>query len=222
MRILLVEDDIKLQENIKSVFVKEGFSIDSAFDGDEADTLVRINSYELIILDLGLPNIDGLQLLKKWRKLKKSFLVLILTARSSWHDKVAGLDMGADDYLSKPFIIKELLSRVRALLRRAAGQCDSDINAGSLKLSLVNKSLYLDDNLITLTAKEFSLIQYLILHVDKTISRDRLSGQIYDFNDEIESNTLDVFIRRLRKKIGAKRILTIRGFGYRLVSKQHD
>ncbi len=216
MRLLVVEDDPNLQKQIQEALDDAGYIVDVANDGEEGHYLGDTEPYDAIILDLGLPKIDGLTVLEKWRKSKKNFPVLILTARDRWSEKVSGFDAGADDYLTKPFQMEELLARLRALIRRSAGHASSDIEYGPLKLETKSNKVYVDGKKIKLTSHEYKIIEYFLHHQDKVISRTELTEHIYDQDFDRDSNTIEVFIGRLRKKLGLNVIRTERGYGYRL------
>jgi two-component system OmpR family response regulator len=169
-----------------------------------------------VVLDLGLPKIDGITVLEKWRKENKKYPVLILTARDRWSEKVAGFDAGADDYLTKPFQMEELLARLRALIRRSAGHASSDIECGPLKIDTKANKVFMNGTKLKLTSHEYKIIEYFLHHQDKVISRTELTEHIYDQDFDRDSNTIEVFIGRLRKKLGENLIKTERGSGYRL------
>lgn len=216
MRLLVVEDDPNLQKQIQEALDDAGYIVDAAKDGEEGHYLGDTEPYDAIILDLGLPKIDGLTVLEKWRNSKKRFPVLILTARDRWSEKVSGFDAGADDYLTKPFQMEELLARLRALIRRSAGHATSDIEFGPLKLETKSNRVYVDGKKLKLTSHEYKIIEYFLHHQDKVISRTELTEHIYDQDFDRDSNTIEVFIGRLRKKLGLNIIKTERGYGYRL------
>ena len=216
MRLLVVEDDPNLQKQIQEALDDAGYIVDTAKDGEEGHYLGDTEPYDAIILDLGLPKIDGLTVLEKWRNSKKKFPVLILTARDRWSEKVSGFDAGADDYLTKPFQMEELLARLRALIRRSAGHATSDIEFGPLKLETKSNRVYVDGKKLKLTSHEYKIIEYFLHHQDKVISRTELTEHIYDQDFDRDSNTIEVFIGRLRKKLGLNIIKTERGYGYRL------
>ena len=216
MRLLVVEDDPNLQKQIQEALDDAGYIVDAAKDGEEGHYLGDTEPYDAIILDLGLPKIDGLTVLEKWRNSKKKFPVLILTARDRWSEKVSGFDAGADDYLTKPFQMEELLARLRALIRRSAGHATSDIEFGPLKLETKSNKVYVDGKKLKLTSHEYKIIEYFLHHQEKVISRTELTEHIYDQDFDRDSNTIEVFIGRLRKKLGLDIIKTERGYGYRL------
>ena len=216
MRILLIEDDPVLLDQVRTSLEDNGYSVDSASDGEEGHYLGDTEPYDAVILDLGLPKIDGITVLEKWRKENKKYPVLILTARDRWSEKVAGFDAGADDYLTKPFQMEELLARLRALIRRSAGHASSDIECGPLKIDTKANKVFMNGTKLKLTSHEYKIIEYFLHHQDKVISRTELTEHIYDQDFDRDSNTIEVFIGRLRKKLGKNLIKTERGSGYRL------
>ena len=216
MRILLVEDDPDLNSQVKGSLEENGYSVDSALDGEEGHFLGDTEPYDAVILDLGLPKLDGITVLENWRKENKKFPVLILTARDRWSEKVNGFDAGADDYVTKPFQMEELLARLRALIRRSAGHATSDIECGPLKIDTKSNKVFIDGTKLKLTSHEYKIIEYFLHHQDKVISRTELTEHIYDQDFDRDSNTIEVFIGRLRKKLGNDMIKTERGYGYRL------
>lgn len=216
MRILVVEDEPTLRRQLKQALEQAGYAVDAAGDGEEGHYLGSNETYDAVILDLGLPEVDGLTVLERWRREARTMPVLVLTARDSWSDKVAGLDAGADDYLAKPFQTEELIARLRALIRRAAGQATSELVAGDVRLDGRSGRVTLNGQPVKLTAQEFKLLSYLMHHKGKVISRTELIEHIYDQDFDRDSNTIEVFITRIRKKLGADLILTTRGLGYSL------
>ncbi|NVJ97862.1 MAG: response regulator transcription factor [Alphaproteobacteria bacterium] len=216
MRVLIVEDDEALAGQMKSSLVDVGYSVDHASDGEDGHFLGDTEPYDAIILDLGLPIMDGTSVLKKWRAAGKAMPVLILTARDGWTEKVEGLDAGADDYLTKPFIMEELLARLRALIRRSAGQTSPQLTCGPVMLDTRNGRVSVDGSAVKLTAQEFKLLSYLMHHEGKVISRTELTEHIYDQDFDRDSNTIEVFVNRVRKKLDVPLIHTVRGLGYRL------
>lgn len=214
MRILIVEDEPTLAAQLKRALVGENYSVDSAKDGLDGHYLGSSEPFDAIVLDLGLPKLDGLSVLKKWRSEGINTPVLILTARDSWHEKVAGIDAGADDYLTKPFHIEELLARLRALIRRSAGHASAEVCAGALTLDSKSQRILLNDYALDLTSHEYKVLAYLILHKNKVVSRTELTEHIYAQDFDKDSNTIEVFIGRLRKKIPKDLIETVRGLGY--------
>lgn len=216
MRILIVEDEPSLGKQLKATLEGAGYAVDLATDGEEGHFLGSTESYDAVVLDLGLPEIDGLTVLDRWRREGKVMPVLVLTARDSWSDKVAGLDAGADDYLAKPFQAEELIARLRALIRRAAGNASSELTAGDVRLDTRSGKVSLAGQPIKLTAQEYKLLSYLLHHKGKVVSRTELIEHIYDQDFDRDSNTIEVFVTRIRKKLGQDVITTIRGLGYSL------
>ena len=214
MRLLVVEDDPDLNRQLSAALKDAGYVVDSAKDGEEGHYLGDTEPYDGVILDLGLPIIDGVSVLEKWRRAGKKMPVLILTARDRWSDKVAGFDAGADDYVAKPFHMEEVLARVRALLRRSAGHATSELACGPLLLDTKSTRVTVDGTAIKLTSLEFRLLSYLMHHKGKVISRTELVEHLYDQDFDRDSNTIEVFVGRLRKKLGADVLHTIRGMGY--------
>jgi two-component system OmpR family response regulator len=221
MRILVVEDDPDLNRQLVSALTDAGYVVDSAKDGEEGHYLGETEPYDAVILDLGLPVLDGVSVLEKWRRSEKKMPVLILTARDRWSDKVQGFDAGADDYVAKPFHMEEVLARVRALLRRSAGHATSEIACGPLLLDTKSARVTVDGNAIKLTSLEFRLLAYLMHHKGKVVSRTELVEHLYDQDFDRDSNTIEVFVGRLRKKLGVDVLRTIRGMGY-CVSEPDD
>ncbi len=216
MKILIVEDDTLLQTGISAALATEGYACDSAYDAAQAQSYIQAGEYSAILLDLGLPDKNGLQLLKQWRKEKIMIPVLVITARDSLEDRVSGLDSGADDYLIKPFELVELLARLRALIRRHQGQGDNLIEAGEISLDLANRIVRCKEELVALTPREFAILTRLMLKKDKVVNRELLQQDIYSWQDNFGSNTLEVYIHNLRQKLGKNLIQTVRGVGYRL------
>jgi len=217
MRVLVVEDDPDLNRQLNRALTDAGYAVDVATDGEDGHFLGDTEPYDAVVLDLGLPQIDGVTVLERWRQDGRVFPVLILTARDRWSEKVAGFDAGADDYLTKPFHTEELLARLRALTRRAAGHASSSIDCGSLSVDTRGARVFIDGAPVKLTSHEFRLISYMAHHQDRVISRSELVEHIYDQDFDRDSNTIEVFVGRLRKKIGSDRIETVRGLGYRLI-----
>jgi two-component system OmpR family response regulator len=217
MRVLVVEDEPDLRRQLVRALEDAGYAVDQAGDGEEAQFLGETEPYDAIVLDLGLPKIDGVSVLKAWRKQEKTTPVLILTARGRWSEKVEGFDAGADDYLAKPFHFEELLARLRALLRRAAGHASSSIECGELSVDTRAARATVGGEPIRLTSHEYKVLEYLMHHRGRVVPRTELVEHIYDQDFDRDSNTIEVFIGRLRRKIGNDRILTERGLGYRLV-----
>ena len=217
MRVLVVEDEARLASQLAEALAGAGFAVDTAADGARADFLARTEQYDAAILDLGLPQIDGLTVLRGWRESGLPLPVLVLTARGSWHEKVQGIDTGADDYVSKPFQMEEVLARLRGLIRRSTGQVTPLLRCGPLTLDPRAARATLEGAPLRLTSHEFRVLAYLMHHPDRPVTQTELSEHIYAERADRDSNTVEVFIARLRRKIGANRIETVRGLGYRLV-----
>jgi len=214
MRLLVVEDDPDLNRQLVSALGDAGYVVDSATDGEEGHFLGDTEPYDAVILDIGLPVMDGVSVLENWRREGRKMPVLILTARDRWSDKVAGFDAGADDYVSKPFHMEEVLARVRALLRRSAGHATSEISCGPLMLDTKSARVTIEGQQIKLTSLEFRLLSYLMHHQDRVVSRTELVEHLYDQDFDRDSNTIEVFVGRLRKKLGVDVLRTVRGLGY--------
>ena len=221
MRLLVVEDDPDLNRQLTTALTDAGYVVDRAFDGEEGHYLGETEPYDAVILDLGLPVLDGVSVLEKWLRAEKKMPVLILTARDRWSDKVQGFDAGADDYVAKPFHMEEVLARVRALLRRSAGHATSEISCGPLLLDTKSARVTVDGHAVKLTSLEFRLLAYLMHHKGKVVSRTELVEHLYDQDFDRDSNTIEVFVGRLRKKLGVDVLRTIRGMGY-CVSEPDD
>jgi two-component system OmpR family response regulator len=216
VRVLLVEDEARLADQLTGALGEAGYAVDRAEDGQRADFLAQTETYDAIVLDLGLPRIDGLTLLHRWRGAGVDVPVLVLTARGSWHEKVQGIDGGADDYVAKPFRIEEVLARLRALIRRAAGRVSPSLSAGPVSLDTRLAKVTVDGVPVRLTSHEFRVLSYLMHHRDRVVSQSELTEHIYAQAFDRDSNTVEVFIARLRRKLGASVIETIRGLGYRI------
>ena len=217
MRILVVEDEPDLRRQLEKAMIEAGYAVDTAADGEDGQFLGDTEPYDAVVLDLGLPKIDGVTVLKSWRDAGKTFPVLILTARGRWSEKVEGFDAGADDYLTKPFHVEELLARMRALLRRAAGHATSSLECGDLRVDTRAARATVGGEPIRLTSHEYKVLAYLMHHRGRVVPRTELVEHIYDQDFDRDSNTIEVFIGRLRRKIGNDRIQTERGLGYRLI-----
>jgi two-component system OmpR family response regulator len=220
MRLLVVEDDPDLNRQLVAALEGAGYVVDRAFDGEEGCFLGETEPYDAVVLDIGLPKKDGLSVLGAWRRGNRRFPVLLLTARDRWSDKVQGFDAGADDYVAKPFHMEEVLARLRALLRRAAGHVSSEIECGPVKLDTRSSRVSVDGNPVKLTSHEYRLLAYLMHHHGRVVSRSELVEHIYDQDFDRDSNTIEVFVGRLRKKLGVDVIQTVRGLGYRLSSPE--
>jgi two-component system OmpR family response regulator len=216
MRVLVVEDEPTLAGQLQASLMQAGYAVDVSGNGREALFLGETESYDAVILDLGLPQLDGLSVLRRWRAMGRTQPVLILTARDNWSEKVAGIDAGADDYLTKPFHPEELLARVRALIRRAGGQASTRLACGPVELDTRSSRVTVDGQAVTLTSHEYRVLAYLMHHPDRLISRTELTEHIYAQDFDRDSNTIEVFIGRLRKKLPPDLIETVRGLGYRL------
>ncbi len=216
MRILLAEDDALLGDGIRAGLKLANYAVDWVQDGRLADAALRDHAYDACVLDLGLPGLDGLQVLRALRDRGSAMPVLVLTARGSSAQKVTGLDLGADDYLVMPFDLDELHARLRALLRRAAGQASPKLKHGALTLDPASKEVTLRGQPVALSAREFALLQDLMTHPTHVRSRDQLEESLYAWGEEAGSNTVEVYIHHLRKKLGAQAIQTLRGLGYQL------
>jgi len=214
MRLLIVEDDSLLGEGIQTGLTNEGYAVDWVQDGEAAETALITNEYELMVLDLGLPKKSGLDVLNGLRKQQNDLPVILLTARDTVEDRVKGLDSGADDYITKPFDLGELTARIRALLRRRGGRTTPVIEHKNLIVDPASHSVTLDDIVVDVSPREFTILQLLLENRAKVMSRSRLEEGLYAWNDEVESNTVEVHIHHLRKKLGAELIRTIRGVGY--------
>lgn len=216
MRVLVVEDSPELGQQLVQRLQADGYAVDLAADGEDGRFLGETEPYDAVILDLGLPKIDGLSVLRAWRRGAVSVPVLILTARGAWHEKVQGIDAGADDYLAKPFSMEELLARVRALIRRAKGHATADIACGGVVLDTRSGRVTVDGEPVELTAYEYRVLSYLMHRKGQTVSRTELIEHVYAQDFDRDSNTVEVFVGRLRRKIGTELIKTVRGLGYRL------
>jgi two-component system OmpR family response regulator len=216
MRILVVEDDKDLNRQLVEALDEAGYVVDKAWDGEEGHFLGDTEPYDAVILDIGLPEMDGISVLENWRRDGRKMPVLILTARDRWSDKVSGIDAGADDYVTKPFHVEEVLARIRALIRRAAGLASSEIEIGLLRLDTKLSRVTMDGKLVKLTSHEYRLLSYLMHHQGKVVSRTELVEHLYDQDFDRDSNTIEVFVGRLRKKIATDLIETVRGLGYRI------
>ena len=220
MRLLVIEDETALREQLVELLRQEGYAVDSAGDAQEGEYLGNEYPIDAAIVDIGLPDRSGTSVISNWRSGGKSFPILILTARGRWEDKVEGLELGADDYLVKPFHTEELLARLRALLRRASGYSSSQIVCGPLSMDMGAKQVSVNSRLVDLTALEYKVLEFLMLRAGDVLSKSNLTEHLYEDDDERDSNVLEVIIGRLRKKLDPDReidpIETIRGQGYRL------
>jgi two-component system OmpR family response regulator len=216
MRILVVEDDKDLNRQITEALTDAGYVVDRAFDGEEGHFLGDTEPYDAVVLDIGLPQMDGISVIERWRRAGRKMPVLMLTARDRWSDKVAGIDAGADDYVAKPFHMEEVLARLRALIRRAAGHASSELTLGPLRLDTKASKADINGAPLKLTSHEFRLLAYLMHHMGEVVSRTELVEHLYDQDFDRDSNTIEVFVGRLRKKMGVDMIETVRGMGYRM------
>jgi two-component system OmpR family response regulator len=216
VRILVVEDEVALAEQLGSALSEAGYAVDHASDGQRGEFLGRTEGYDAVILDLGLPKMDGLTVLRHWREAGLSTPVLILTARGSWNEKVQGIDGGADDYVAKPFQIEEVLARLRALIRRASGQVTPELRCGSVVLDPRGARVTVGGAPVKVTSHEFRVLSYLMHHRGRIVSQSELTEHIYSQGFDRDSNTVEVFIARLRRKLGGSFIETVRGMGYRI------
>ena len=214
MKVLLVEDDALLGDGIRVGLTQVGFAVDWAKDGREAELAVTAQAYDAVVLDLGLPRLPGLDLLRRTRASKNPVPILILTARDTVGDRIAGLDAGADDYLIKPFDLGELQARLRALVRRSNSQLESVITQGPLRLNSVGHSVTYEGRPVELSAREFAILHELLLNAGRVLSKTRLEEKLYGWGEEIESNTIEVFVHHLRRKLSPGLIRTVRGVGY--------
>lgn len=219
MRILLVEDEAPLRETLAARLKREGYAVDTACDGEEAIFLGKEVPFDVAIIDLGLPKMPGLELIQKLRGMGQKYPILILTARSSWQDKVEGLKTGADDYLVKPFHVEELLARINALMRRATGWSKPQLECGPIELDTTAQTVAVSGSSVELTTYEYKVLEYLMLHAGELVSKADLTEHIYQQDFDRDSNVLEVFIGRLRRKLdpdnSLKPIETVRGRGYR-------
>ena len=216
MRVLVAEDESALAAQLSASLEAAGYAVDRAADGARAEFLGRTETYDAVVLDLGLPRIDGLTVLKRWRTAGVMVPVLVLTARGSWHDKVQGIDGGADDYVSKPFQMEEVLARLRALIRRSSGHAARELRCGEVVLDTASTRVTCAGQPVRLTSHEFRVLSYLMHHRGRIVRQSELSEHIYAQNVDRDSNTVEVFVARLRRKLGATFIETVRGLGYRI------
>jgi two-component system OmpR family response regulator len=216
MRVLVVEDDADLARQMKDSLIDAGYAVDLAPDGEDGHYLGAHVPYDAVVLDLGLPAMDGITVLERWRREGRGMPVLILTARDRWSEKVAGFDAGADDYVAKPFHMEEVLARLRALVRRAAGHATAELTCGPVHLDTRSARVSVRGQPVKLTAQEYRLLAYLMHHPDRVVSRTELTEHLYDQDFDRDSNIIEVFIGRLRRKLEIEVIETVRGLGYRL------
>lgn len=216
MRILLVEDDEEIARRLSSGLKQAGFTVERAADGEDGYTMGCDSNYAAAVLDLGLPKMQGVEVLRRWREAQRNMPVLILTARGTWAEKVDGLNAGADDYITKPFHIPEVAARLRALIRRASGHASATIKHNAIELDTESNSVTFNGKPVQLTARELKILNYFLHRIGRIISQTELIDHIYEYDDSRESNTIEVYISRLRRKFGAEIITTVRGLGYRM------
>jgi two-component system, OmpR family, response regulator len=216
VRVLVVEDEAKLSQRLCASLSAAGYAVDAASDGERAEFLGATEEYDAVVLDLGLPKLDGLAVLRRWRAAGRGMPVIALTARASWHETVEGIDAGADDYLKKPFSMDELLARVRALIRRGSGRVAPELRSGNVALDPRSAKVTKDGDPVKLTAHEYRVLSYLMHHAGTVVPRSELTEHIYAHDSERDSNTIEVFVARLRRKLGEECVETVRGLGYRM------
>jgi two-component system, OmpR family, response regulator len=216
LRVLVAEDEGALAGQLAEALRGAGYAVDVASDGEQADFLGQTETFDAVVLDLGLPRVDGLTVLRRWREAGLTMPVLILTARASWSEKVQGIDTGADDYLGKPFRMEELLARLRGLIRRASGHVTPELRCGPVVLDARVGRVTVDGSAVRLTSHEFRVLSYLMHHRGRVVSQAELTEHIYAQQFDRDSNTVEVFIARLRRKLGSGLIHTVRGLGYRI------
>ncbi len=214
MRVLVVEDDLMIGESLSEALQDEAYTVDWVKDGRQAILTLKVQPYDIILLDLGLPEVDGMGVLTAIRDAKIETPVLILTARDQLKDRIAGLDSGADDYVVKPFELGEVFARMRVLIRRSQGKADNQICVGNLSLDTAHKRVMMDGDPIDLTAKEYMLLTTFMLSPEKVMSKNALEDSLYGWGDEVESNAVEFLIHSLRKKVGQDRIKNVRGLGW--------
>ncbi len=214
MRVLIVEDEPTLAAQVGDALTEAGYAVDVVHDGEEGRHAGETEDYDAVVLDLGLPKIDGISVLKAWRDAGRGMPVLVLTARGTWQDKVTGIDAGADDYLGKPFQMEELLARLRALIRRAGGRAVTELSVGGIVLDPRSGRVTLDGRPVQVTGFEYRVLEYLMHHASRIVTRTELIDHIYAQDFDRDSNTIEVFVARLRKKLGQDSIRTVRGLGY--------
>ncbi|RJE70824.1 DNA-binding response regulator [Pseudoalteromonas citrea] len=223
MRILVIEDDIQLAENLRSTLEKEKYSIDLCHDGESGLFHLKEYPLDMAVIDLGLPKLNGIEIIRQARAAGIDIPILILTARDRWQDKVEGLDAGADDYLTKPFHLEELIARCNALIRRSAGQANPEMSIGPIKIHTRSQQVWVNERELSLTAYEYKVLEYLMVNPQKVISKSELTEHIYDQDFDLDSNVIEVFVLRLRKKLDPDGTLnpveTLRGRGYRFKSQ---
>ncbi len=219
MKLLLIEDELALSEALCTMLRLQGFAVDAVASLFSADTAIKVSTYDAVLLDLSLPDGDGMAWLRRLRASGHATPVIIMTARDQISDRITGLESGADDYVIKPFDVQELLARLGAVVRRARGSASNWLQVGDLALDLQGRRARVDQNDVELTAKEWAVLEKLASHPGRIVNKEALDQALYSFDDEVGSNTLEVYISRIRKKIGKQRVETVRGLGYRLVSE---
>ncbi|MEJ2118263.1 MAG: response regulator transcription factor [Alphaproteobacteria bacterium] len=222
MRILLVEDDSRIARDLMTALENAGYVVEHESDGEEAWFMGDTENYDAAILDLGLPSMDGLAILKRWRETKRAFPVLILTARGTWRERVEGIDAGADDYLPKPFQMDELLARLRAIIRRSTGQSSDFVEIGPVTLDTKQMRITVNGAPVNLSPQEYRLVSYLMHHAGRVVTQQELTEHIYAQDFERDSNVIEVLVGRSRKKLGVDLIETRRGFGYIIASPGNE
>ena len=218
LRLLVIEDDKDLNRQLVAALETAGYAVDSATDGEEGHFLGDTEPYDAVVLDIGLPKMDGISVLTAWRKAGRAMPVLILTARDGWSEKVQGFDAGADDYVAKPFHMEEVLARLRALVRRAAGHATNELLCGPVALDAKSGRVTVAGTAVKLTSHEYRLLAYLMHHAGRVVSRGEIVEHLYDQDFDRDSNTIEVFVGRLRKKLGVDVLQTVRGLGYMMDS----
>lgn len=214
MRVLLVEDDPMIAQGLQTALRQDGYAVDWVGDGNAADEALRTSSFDIVLLDLGLPGRDGLSVLRNLRERRNATPVIILTARDDVQDRIAGLDAGSDDYIVKPFDLDELAARMRSVLRRAAGRGDPCIEHNGIRLNPVTREVQRDNATVHLSAHEYAVLEALLQRPGAVLSRAQLEDRLYGWNTEVESNAIEVYIHGLRRKLGSEAIRTLRGVGY--------
>ena len=216
MRVLVAEDERVLANELEMALTAAGYAVDLAASGPDCDFLARTESYDAVLLDLGLPGTDGLTLLRQWRDTGLALPVVVLTARGSWSERVLGIDSGADDYLPKPYRIEEVLARLRAVIRRSQGHAQPELRCGGVTLDPRHARVTVRGQFVALTSHEYRMLAYLMHHAGRIVSRHELTEHLYAQSRDRDSNTLEVFVARLRRKLGPSVIETVRGLGYRI------
>jgi two-component system OmpR family response regulator len=219
VRVLVAEDEPAIARQLSDSLREAGYAVDSVGDGAQAEFLGQTEPYDAVVLDLGLPGLDGLSVLRRWRDAGVAVPVLVLTARASWHEKVQGIDGGADDYVAKPFRVEEVLARLRALIRRTSGQAQPELRAGDVTLDPRRAQVFRGGAPVKLTSHEFRVLSYLMHQRGRVVSQAELTEHIYAQDFDRDSNTVEVFVARLRRKLGAGAIETVRGLGYRMAER---